>query len=116
MGPSVHHDIDALPDSDSLNLEMAHPTPKECLKIWANSPSAWRETLDLPTYLAESQFLIIAPLARKGGMTMWILADKKLLSDRCPIVCSSESFRKRALVSDDGADGKRRRGYRPRSR
>lgn len=100
MRPYIKHDD--LPDSNSPDLELAHPTPTECVNIWTNSSIAWRDALDLPTYLLESQFLTTIPLAREGGMTVWVLVDKKLPPDRRPILCSSESFRKRAFVSDAG--------------
>ena len=102
MGSSV--DQNDLPDSDSPNLHLSHPTPSECVKIWTNTSASWRDSLTPPVYLQESLFLTTVPLAKDGGMTIWILVDKNLPHDDRPILCSCESFLKRSLMSD--VDGK----------
>ncbi|KAI1759156.1 hypothetical protein GGR53DRAFT_527984 [Hypoxylon sp. FL1150] len=89
-----------LTPSDSPNLALDHPTPNECTKIWTNTSIAWKDSLTLPVYLIESQFLTTVPLAAMEGMTTWILVDKNAAPDNRQILCSCESFRKRALVSD----------------
>lgn len=92
-----------LPHSNAATLQLSHPTPGEQIQIWTNSWASWGDSLDLPKYLKESQFLTTIPLARDGGMTSWVLVDKTLPPDERPILCSCESFAKRALASD--ADG-----------
>ena len=92
-----------LPHSNATTLQLSHPTPGEQIKIWTSSWASWGDSLDLPEYLKESQFLTTIPLARDGGMTMWILVDKNLPPDERPILCSCESLAKRARASD--ADG-----------
>ncbi|KPM46486.1 hypothetical protein AK830_g199 [Neonectria ditissima] len=93
---SVHE----LPDSTSIDLHLSHPTPDECVKIWTNTFDSWKDSLTLPAFLTESKFLTTIPLAMDGGMTTWILVDKNLPPDKRPILCSCETFRKRALMSD----------------
>jgi GNAT superfamily N-acetyltransferase len=86
--------------AQSPDLQLAHPTAGECLSIWNLTSSEWRDALSLPLYLEESAYLTSIPLARDGGMTIWILVDKNLPPDQRPILCSCETIRKRSLVSD----------------
>jgi len=88
-----------LPDANSPDIQLSHPTDAECLTIWGLSSLAWRDALTLPQYLEESAFLTTVPLAKDGGMTIWILVDKSLPPGQRPILCACESFRKRALLS-----------------
>lgn len=90
----------ALPDARSPDLHLSHPTAGECQTVWKLSSFAWTDALSLPQYLEESAYLTTVPLARNGVMTNWILTDKNLPSDRRPILCSCETFRKRAFISD----------------
>jgi len=86
-------------DAHSPDIYLSHPTNAECLTIWGLSSLSWRDALTLPQYLEESAFLTTVPLAKDGGMTIWILVDKNLPSGKRPILCACESFRKRALLS-----------------
>ena len=88
-----------LPKANSQDICLRHPTDRECLKIWELSSLAWKDALTLPQYLEESALLTTVPLARDGGMTIWILVDKTLPPDQRPILCACESFRKRSLIS-----------------
>lgn len=90
----------ALPDARSPDLHLSHPTPVECQTVWKLSSLAWTDALSLPQYLEESAYLTTVPLAKDGGMTNWILTDKNLPPDQRPILCSCETFRKRAFISD----------------
>lgn len=90
----------ALPDARSPDLYLSHPTAGECQTVWKLSSLAWTDALSLPQYLEESTYLTTVPLAKDRGMTNWILTDKKLPPDQRPILCSCETFRKRALISD----------------
>ncbi|KAI9777813.1 MAG: hypothetical protein M1816_004402 [Peltula sp. TS41687] len=101
MGSSFDHNH--LPDSNSPDLHLSHPTSDECVKIWTNTSASWKDSLTIPVYLKESLFLTTVPLAKDNGMSTWILVDKNLPPDQRPILCSCESFRKRSLTSD--ADG-----------
>ncbi len=89
-----------LPNSNSPDLHLTHPTPDECVKIWTNTSASWRDSLTPPIYLQEQSFLSTVPLAKNNGMTTWILVDKNLSQDHRPILCSCETFFKRSLMSD----------------
>ncbi|KAK8108628.1 hypothetical protein PG984_014429 [Apiospora sp. TS-2023a] len=90
-----------LPLADAPDLHLSsHPTPEECAEAWSATASSWKDSLTLPEYLEEAQYLTTVPLARNGGRTMWILVDKELPPGQRQVLCSCESFRKRALISD----------------
>ena len=89
-----------LPDSNSPNLHLTHPTPNECVKIWTSTSASWRDSLTVPSYLQEQLFLTTVPLAKNNGMTTWILVEKNLSQDQRPILCSCETFLKRSLMSN----------------
>lgn len=76
--------------------------PQECHSIWKLSYHEWGDALTLPEYLEESEFLTSVPLAKNGGMTLWILVDRYLPPNHRPILCSSETFRKRCFLARDG--------------
>ncbi|CAF9932404.1 hypothetical protein IMSHALPRED_008883 [Imshaugia aleurites] len=90
----------ALPDARSPDLHLSHPTARECQLVWKLSSLAWTDALSLSQYLEESAYLTTVPLAKDGAMTNWILTDKNLSPDQRPILCSCETFRKRAFISD----------------
>jgi hypothetical protein len=77
-----------LPDSESPDLGLAHPTPDECVKIWTSTSAAWRDSLTVPVYITESKYLTTIPLAKDGGMTIWALVDGTLPPDQRKIVSS----------------------------
>ena len=89
-----------LPHAQSPDLRLSHPTAGEFLSIWKLSWLEWGDALSLPLYLEESAYLTSIPLAKDGGMTLWILVDKNLPPDQRPILCSCETFRKRSLIGD----------------
>lgn len=90
----------ALPDAQSPDLHLSHPTAGECQTVWKLGSLAWTDALSLPQYLEESAYLTTVPLAKDGVMTNWILTDKNLPPDQRPILCSCETFRKRGFISD----------------
>jgi hypothetical protein len=92
-----------LQNSESSSLCLTHPSSDELTTISPNTAAAWKDALSHSIYLEESQFMTTVPLARNGGMTSWILVDKCLPPGQRQILCSCESFRKRALKSS--ADG-----------
>lgn len=94
---------ESLPCSKSSNLILSHPTHEECRTIWKLSFTDWGDALSLSGYLEESHFLTSVPLAKEGGMSIWILVDKYLPPDRRPILCSCETIRKRAFVKQRNA-------------
>ena len=90
----------AMVSAESPMLHLAHPTAKECLAIWNLTSQEWKDALSLTEYLEESAYLATIPLAKDGGMTLWILVDRNLPPDQRTILCSCETFRKRSMVSD----------------
>jgi hypothetical protein len=88
------------PDSQDPRLGLRHPTEKECRHIWSLELLSWRDSLDEQQYFDESAYMLIIPLAKDGGMTLWILTDTTLPPDQRPILCSCQTFVKRTLVSD----------------
>ena len=92
--------LSSLPDSNSPDLCLTHPTPDECVKIWSNTAASWRDALTDSDYLKEQLFLTRAPLAKENGMTTWILVEKNDLPDQRRILCSCETYLKRSLMSD----------------
>lgn len=93
-----------LPDSESPRLCLRHPSDDECIQIWTNTSASWKDSLSLPQYLAESQYLTSIPLAKDGGMTIWVLVDSEPPADQRWILASCETFRKRSLMSDSAGN------------
>ncbi|KAK3324476.1 hypothetical protein B0T19DRAFT_428673 [Cercophora scortea] len=90
----------SLPNADSPLLGLRHPTKKECIRIWRLTSLSWRDSLDESQFLEESAYLLTIPLAKDGGMTLWLLTDTTLPPDNRPILCSCETFLKKTLVSN----------------
>ncbi|KAJ8128803.1 hypothetical protein O1611_g4826 [Lasiodiplodia mahajangana] len=99
--PIVIQSTVELPSSEYPGLYLGQPTPEECTQIWTNTAASWKDSLTVPLYIAEARYLTTVPLAKEGGMTTWVLVDKKLVPGRRQVFCSCESFRKRCLISDE---------------
>lgn len=80
------------PSAECPNLHLSHLTPEECTQIWSSTAASWKDSLSVPLYIAEAQYLMTVPLAENGGMTIWILVDKTKLPNQRQILCSCESF------------------------
>jgi hypothetical protein len=93
-----------LPDSNSPNLYLTSPTAEEKIQIWTSTADEWKDSLTLPLYLEESEYLTTVPLAKDGQMTKWILSDKTRQPNDRPILCSCETFRKHSWRSDATGD------------
>ncbi|KAF2653824.1 hypothetical protein K491DRAFT_717678 [Lophiostoma macrostomum CBS 122681] len=93
---------DHSPDSKSVDLVLGQPTAEEWISVSNTTWASWGDSLPLPVYLQESEFLTTVPLARDGGLTPWILIDGRLPVGRRPILASCETIRKRALISTAG--------------
>jgi GNAT superfamily N-acetyltransferase len=89
------------PDAQSSDLCLAHPLPGELTEISKHTAVEWQDALSTPAFLEEFQYMTTAPLARDGGMTNWILVDERLAPGKRQILSSCETFRKRALKSDN---------------
>lgn len=90
--------IRSLPDSNTPDLFLTNPTKDELEVVYRMSFVEWGDSLTLPQYLEESEYLTEVPLARNGGMISWILTDKTQPPKQRPILGSCETFRKRAFV------------------
>ncbi|OHE96030.1 hypothetical protein CORC01_08723 [Colletotrichum orchidophilum] len=89
-----------IPSSTPLDLHLDHPTVEECIQIWSETADSWKDSLTIPKYIHEAEYLTTVPLAKDGGMTTWVLVEKDRLPNERTILCSCESFRKRCLTSD----------------
>jgi len=96
----MSHDPSKLPGSTSVELHLDHPSQNECIAIWKKTAANWRDALSVPVYLKEALYLTTIPLAKDGGMTTWILVDKRLSPDQRPVLCSCETYVKRSISSD----------------
>ncbi|KAI1127596.1 hypothetical protein F5Y10DRAFT_242569 [Nemania abortiva] len=85
-----------LPSSGYPDLYLSQPTLEECIQVWANTATSWKDSLTIPLYVAEAWYLTTVPLAKDEGMTTWVLVNKER-----QVFCSCESFRKRSLISDE---------------
>lgn len=92
-----------LPPSGSPQLVLAHPTLEERVSIWRNTSALWKDSLTPEAFVEESLSLMKTSLAKDGNMMTWILTIGDLGPDQRPILCSCETYRKKALTSD--ADG-----------
>jgi hypothetical protein len=98
-----------LPSGDSSTLRLVHPTQEEKHIQFNLNGAEWRGALSLPAYLRREDTLSQQPLTRDGGITYWILVDTALKGNpfepasgtRLPLA-SCETYRKRALVWQDG--------------
>lgn len=91
-----------LPQSDSPNLALLHPTQEEKVETWKLNGASWRGTMSIAIYLRRETHLENQAFTKDGGITFWILADSTLPPNERPILGSCESFRKRALVARAG--------------
>lgn len=87
-----------LPPPEASYLELQVPSHAELQEIYRMSFAEWGDSLTLPQFLEESDFLAAIPLAKDRGMDSWILTDNRVPVDKRPILASCETFRKRALV------------------
>jgi hypothetical protein len=91
-------------DAHSPYLCLSHPTDRECLSIWKLTATEWRDALSVSQFLEESRYITSVPLAKDGGMTLWVLVDNRLPPDQRTILSSCETFRKQSLISDSNGN------------
>lgn len=97
-----------LPPVTSPSLILAHPTPAEQRRTWTLTQPEWGTALTVDEYLHREEYLTTIPLARRGGITHWILTIRSVPEDERPILSSCESLRKRVLfttVQGDVSEG-----------
>lgn len=90
----------SLPDSNTPGLCLTNPTKDELEVVYRMTFAEWGDSLTLPQYLEESDYLTEVPLARDGVMVSWILTDRTQPPNERPILGYCETFRKRAFVTD----------------
>lgn len=101
--------IASLNKGDSSTLLLVHPNEAEKLIQFKLNGAEWRGALSLPAYLRREEILSQQSLTKDGGITYWILVDTSLENNpldpdsgtRLPLA-SCETYRKRALVWQDG--------------
>ncbi|RGP80861.1 lysine acetyltransferase [Fusarium longipes] len=93
--------LETLPPVTSPSLILTNPTTSERERVWKGTHPQWGGALKLEDYIAREYDNINTPLARNGGLTSWILTDGNLKPDERPILSSCETYKKRALVSND---------------
>jgi hypothetical protein len=89
-----------LPDKRSPTLALLHPTDDEKLAIWKKNGAEWRGALSKEAYLRREAHLGSQEFTKDGGISYWILVDTAA-KDRV-ILSACESYRKKALVAQDG--------------
>ena len=75
----------SLPDSDTLDVFLTHPTHAKSFKIWTDNAASWSGSISLLDYLQEQSFLATIPLAKNAGMITWDLVVKGPPQDHRPI-------------------------------
>jgi GNAT superfamily N-acetyltransferase len=99
----------ALPPGNSPTLALVQPTEEERGYQFRLNGAEWRGALTLAAYLRREEVLSHQDLTRHGGITWWILVDQAAEKNpldpssslRLPLA-SCETYRKRALVWQDG--------------
>ncbi|EPE25831.1 hypothetical protein GLAREA_01743 [Glarea lozoyensis ATCC 20868] len=101
--PTIHHAL--VPPSDVSELILTHPADQELQHIYNLTHSSWGDALKLPEYLEESTHLANAPLAKNGGLDVWILTSAESHPNERPILSACETFLKRAFVTTSAHNG-----------
>jgi hypothetical protein len=97
--PNGHRE--ELPRADDAGIELAHPTAEERGKQLECNGVAWRGALTLDGYFQREAHLLSQDLTKDGGLTSWVLVDRKDAKNR-RVLCGCESYRKKALVASNG--------------
>lgn len=91
------------------NLILTNPTEGERTQTWKGTHPLWGAALSLDGYLERERRQLDIPLARRGGLTNWILTEGEGKPDERPILSSCETLKKRCLVRT--ADGAIKEGW-----
>ncbi|TID21282.1 hypothetical protein E6O75_ATG04677 [Venturia nashicola] len=89
-----------LPDSNSPDLFLDHPTEEERTGLWTKNGSMWKGALSLEAYIHREKHLSDQEFTKDGGITWWILVDTRAKGR--VILSACESFRKKAFVFQNG--------------
>ena len=98
----------SLPSASSTSLVFAQATPEEQQYCWTLHHPSWGPQYTQEAYIARERHLLACDLVKDGGLTCWILTDPNCADaagapGSRPVLCTCETYRKRALVR--GADG-----------
>lgn len=91
------------------DLILTNPTESERTQTWKGTHQLWGAALSVERYLEREQRQLDIPLARRGGLTNWILTEKGGKPDERPVLSSCETLKKRCLVRQ--ADGNIKEGW-----
>lgn len=100
--PNGHHET-ALPNRNSEEVYLDIATQEELQAQQVVNSIEWRGALDHETYLRREEHLANLDLTKDGALQGWVLVHHPHDSFRRQVLCGCETYRKRALVSRNGA-------------
>ena len=95
-----------LPEANSLDLELVLVTPEETIECVLINKGTWSGPLSDEAYLRREEFLANQEATINGGLTRWILIDRKDTGSPRNVLAACESHRKRAFVARRGGEAK----------
>ncbi|RDW78636.1 uncharacterized protein DSM5745_05488 [Aspergillus mulundensis] len=90
-----------LPHGDSPELTLVQATPTERVESIKLNSTEWKGPLDLDSYLAREDTLLQQRLT-KEALICWILVDRRAPENARTILSSCETYKKTAVVAQDG--------------
>ncbi|KAK8216456.1 hypothetical protein IWZ00DRAFT_259995 [Phyllosticta capitalensis] len=93
---------DPLPSSDSPSLALVEPTDDERLAQWTINGNSWKGALSLEGYLRREECLANQECTKNGGQSWWVLVDTASPGPKRRVLSGCETFRKTAMVAQDG--------------
>ncbi|KAK8127627.1 hypothetical protein PG984_008735 [Apiospora sp. TS-2023a] len=90
-----------LPDAESSDLVLTHPTQDEKYATWHLNSKEWKGALSEEDYLRREPYMETVPLSKDGGMQHWVLTTGTTPEgSKRTVLSSCETIRKRVLVGD----------------
>ncbi|KAK6853209.1 hypothetical protein PG995_010021 [Apiospora arundinis] len=90
-----------LPDAESSDLILTHPTQDEKYATWQLNSKEWKGALSEEDYLRREPYMETVPLSKDGGMQHWVLTSESTpAGSKRTVLSSCETLRKRVLVGD----------------
>ena len=99
-------DASNLPDGASPDLELVQVTPEEAKECFLLNSISWRGPLSIEAFLRREAHLASQEATVNGGLTGWILVDKRDVKSPRTVLSACESLRKRAFVARRGGVAK----------
>ncbi|KAF2091289.1 hypothetical protein K490DRAFT_54182 [Saccharata proteae CBS 121410] len=100
MNGHANGTVHDLPKGDAATLTLVQPTREEKLVQWTKNAASWKGALSLEAYLRREDYLAGQDFTRDGGITWWALVDSA--SEKRRVLAGCESFRKKAVVAQNG--------------